>query len=132
MDNYQPNMYSQNPQEGNNGQLPYTGVPYRMPEKNDPPGGLAVASLVLGILSLVTCCLGIGAFLGLAAVILGGISLAKKQGKGLAIAGLITGGIGLVLGAVYLVYLIAVMLRFSSNPQWYYDFIREMENELYR
>jgi len=67
-----------------------------------PRKGLAVASLVLGILSLLTFgCLGIGA---LAAIALGAVALIKTSkepqeygGKGLAIGGIVTGGIGLVM-----------------------------------
>ncbi|MBQ7955682.1 MAG: DUF4190 domain-containing protein [Lachnospiraceae bacterium] len=61
--------------------------------------GMAIASMVLGILALVlSCCVPyLPVLLALIAVILGGISLAKKQGgKGMAIAGLVCGIIGLI------------------------------------
>lgn len=59
--------------------------------------GLSVASLVLGILSAVTFFI---AFLslpmGILAIIFGAVSL-KKAGRGKAIAGIVTGAVGIVL-----------------------------------
>jgi len=60
---------------------------------------MAIASMVLGIVSLVlSCCVPyLPAILALVAVILAGVSLAKKQGgKGMAITGLVCGIIALV------------------------------------
>ena len=71
--------------------------------------GLAVASLVLGILTL--C--GIGSFL---AVIFGHSALSQikkdpyQQGRGLAIAGLILGWIGLAVIAFFLIAIVGVSL----------------------
>ena len=61
--------------------------------------GLAIASMVLGIVALVlSCCVPVVTFIcALLAVILGGVSLAKKMGgKGMAIAGLVCGIIGCI------------------------------------
>jgi hypothetical protein len=66
---------------------------------------LATISLVLGILGILTiCCYG-GLTLGAAAVITGVIAMnqekndpTKYAGRGLAIGGIITGGIGFVIG----------------------------------
>jgi len=61
--------------------------------------GMAIASMVLGIVALVlSCCVPyVPAILAIIAVILGGLSLAKKQGgKGMAIAGLVCGVIALI------------------------------------
>lgn len=65
--------------------------------------GLAVASLVLGILAIVfSCCLYYIAFpCGLLSIILGGVSLKKQMGgKGMAVAGLVLGIIAVALGVV--------------------------------
>jgi hypothetical protein len=79
---------------------------------SQPPAsnGAAVASLVVGILSLLGIfCIGIGGVaLGLIAVVLGimGVrkanELAGQPQKGLAIGGLVTGAIGLLVGAAFL------------------------------
>jgi len=63
-----------------------------------PTSGLAVASMVLGILSLVVSCFGVvGIICGILAVILGGCALlTKKGGKGMAVAGLVCGIIALI------------------------------------
>ncbi len=70
-----------------------------------PSVGLAVTSMVLGIVALVlSCCVPyVPVILALIAVILGGVSLAKKKGgKGMAIAGLVCGIIGLIPAIFYI------------------------------
>lgn len=58
--------------------------------------GLAVGSMVCGILSIICCCFGFFSLvLSIAAIVLGIISInGKYDGRGMAIAGIITGGIG--------------------------------------
>lgn len=78
------------------------------------PSGFAIAGLVLGILSLVCCCFwyvsGIFAILGLVFSI---IVLAKnKSGRGMAIAGVICSGIGLLIAvfmAICVIYIGSAM-----------------------
>lgn len=67
--------------------------------------GLAIASLVLGILGIVCCCIGVGAIFGLVGLILGivAINKADSSSKGIAIAGLIVSIIALLLGAYMLI-----------------------------
>jgi len=76
--------------------------PYSMPGMSQPPRelptGNAVAALVCGILSLTFC----GCFTGIPAVILGWKAMKDADrgvagGKGMAVAGLITGSICLVV-----------------------------------
>lgn len=101
----QPNYYQQ-PQAD-----PYS---YQQPEK--PKQGMAIASLVFGILSLVLFCVPfLPVVLAIVALILGIIPLIKKTGgKGLAIAGVICGGIGLVWGVYMAISMIVVM----SDPNF--------------
>mgnify|MGYP002626869172 CR=1 FL=1 len=73
--------------------------------ENKDKKGLAIASMVLGIVSIVPgwCIPYLPLVLGLIAVILGGVSINKKQaGKGMAIAGLVTGIISLAIYAILL------------------------------
>lgn len=65
---------------------------------SNPTSGLAIASMVLGILSPVVSCFGVvGIICGILAVIFGGCALlTKKGGKGMAIAGLVCGIIALI------------------------------------
>jgi hypothetical protein len=89
-------------------------VPGYYPGMVRPTNGLAVASLVCGICSLllmVTCWLGI--FAGVPAVICGHLSLgqlrrsgALQQGRGMAIAGLVTGYLSCLATVAALVGLI--------------------------
>ncbi|HEX3102452.1 MAG TPA: DUF4190 domain-containing protein [Pyrinomonadaceae bacterium] len=85
-----------------------------------PPAGtgslnqtLAIVSLVLGIISL--CCY-ISPITGLAALITGYMAMKKANndpanfgGKGLAIGGMVTGGIFFLLGVAYWIYIIIVV-----------------------
>ena len=68
--------------------------------------GLAIASMVLGILSMTICCMG-GWIPGLIGLILAIVSLAKgRGGKGMAIAGLVTSILGILVGVYFLVCMI--------------------------
>jgi len=76
--------------------------------------GLSIASMVCGILSLVCCCLWyFSVILAIAAIVMGIISIKNSnEGKGMAIAGLVTGGITifallviLILGGAYFSFL---------------------------
>ena len=75
------------------------------PGVGEPSKTLAVLALIFGLVAAIPF---LGALSGLAALILGGISLAgKKPGKGMAIAGLIAGlvlGTGSTVFAVYKAY----------------------------
>jgi hypothetical protein len=77
------------------------GVP---PQK--PQNAFGIASLVLGIISIVLCCCYAGFWAGIPAAILGFLGMKKAdQGqatnKPLALAGLITGAVGLVIAIVF-------------------------------
>lgn len=89
---------------------PQFGVP---PKKTN---GLAIASLVLGILSMLIC--GVGMITGIPAVICGHLSLSRiandptLKGKGLALAGLIMGYLGIVATiAVFMLGGMAIILE---------------------
>ncbi|WP_282008732.1 DUF4190 domain-containing protein [Brevundimonas aveniformis] len=72
-----------------------------------PSNGMAIGSLVLGILSIVTAII---PFVGIVAwvlapigLILGFLARKKPGGQGLAIAGIVTSGIGLVICILWVV-----------------------------
>ena len=93
----------------------------------DKPKTMAwsVASLVLGIISIICCCLGwTGLIFGVAAIIFSVISR-KTLGyfDGMSIAGMITGIFGLVFGAVML--LGAMMLTEEFWNEFYYEFEKQ-------
>ena len=67
--------------------------------------GLGIASLVFGIVGILTICgCGIGFFFGLIGTILGilGLTVLKRSSKGLAIAGTIVSGVALVFGSIWM------------------------------
>ncbi|MCP9944420.1 DUF4190 domain-containing protein [Streptomyces somaliensis] len=73
-----------------------------------PANGLGVASMVIGIISLVTCFLyGLGVVLGILALVFGVIGRKRAQrgeadNGAMATAGIVTGTIGIVLGVLVL------------------------------
>ena len=90
------------------GQAPYTSP--------IPTDGLSIAALVLGILGVISCY--VWALFAIPAVICGHMSLKKInnssvpiQGKGMAIAGLVCGYIGIL---IQLFMIVVIVLAFSS------------------
>ena len=75
--------------------------------------GLAIASMVLGIVSLVLFCIPYVCFpAGIVGIILGGVSLGtKKGGRGMAIAGLVC---SLIAMAVYIILVLSGAALLSS------------------
>lgn len=86
-------------------------------------GFKAVLSLILGILSLVCCCIPfIGVICGPFAALFGGLSLRRSEpsgGKGIAIGGLVTGLLGTLAGIVVLLGGLAIIQQIgvvASKP----------------
>lgn len=78
--------------------------------------GMSIASMILGILSLILCCVGFGGLLGIVGFILGLIVLIKKKpGKGLAITGVITSIIGMLLSLLVVIGLIASPVKLPDT-----------------
>ena len=91
-------------------QQPIPPYGYREPEHK----GFAIASLVLGILSIVLCCI-YGGFLGILGLIFGIVSLAKKESKmGMAIAGIITSALGLIY-AIMMVMATVMTIKYGIS-----------------
>ncbi len=88
-------------------------------QPNDGSKGMGVASLVLGIISLLCCCFGsIGSILG---IIFGAVSLSrKKQNNGIAIAGLIISCVALVVWIIAVIYLVATGNYNYMDDLYYY------------
>ena len=100
---YPPQQYPQFPGQAPGGYQAY-GMPFVIAQRNS---GLAVASMVLGIVGIVLFCL--FAIPCLLATIFGGIALGQINkgdgsigGRGMAIAGLVLGIIGIVLFVIVL------------------------------
>lgn len=132
----QPNFSGQSYQQSTAGQSPYTyNDTYSTPNTpltNNNSNGFGIASLILGICSIaICCCYGVGAIPAIIGLILG-ILQNKKNANGIATAGIILGIIGILLNAVYLIYMVVflsdgglqdIIDEFSSSyPDYsYYD-----------
>lgn len=107
-----PNPYApQSPYVGPNPYAPQGGVVYAAA----PPRGLSITSMVLGIVGLVGFFLG-GSLLSVGAVIFGHIGLKKEPaGRGMAIAGIVTGYVGIGVGIlVFLIILVPLLIAIST------------------
>ncbi|MDB4354228.1 GYF domain-containing protein [Akkermansiaceae bacterium] len=84
-----------------------TGAPATPYAPAPPNSGLAIASLVLGILAILSSCMYVGILFGIPAVICGHMAMKRFanpenqiQGKGMAIAGLVCGYLGSLISLV--------------------------------
>ncbi|MFF6871016.1 DUF4190 domain-containing protein [Streptomyces sp. NPDC012450] len=89
-----------------------------------PSNGTGTAAMVLGIISVAGFCLyGLGALLGILALILGIVGV-KKAGRGeatnrgMAVAGIVLGAIGTLIGAVFLAFLVWAI---NQDPSTFED-----------
>jgi amino acid transporter len=84
------------------------------PDLNETGNGLAITSLVLGILSLT----GFFIFTGVPAIITGVLSLRKKQKeRGMSIAGIVMGSVSTLLSLLFILVLTAIIaLGVTSEP----------------
>ena len=98
---------------------PYPGADYHMRQNPNAGKGLGIASLILGILALMTGWIFIGGLLGLIGLILGIISLiqAKKAGapKAMAITGIVLSVLGM-LSAIVMGILVAFVFQNADIP----------------
>lgn len=67
-----------------------------------PANGLAVASMILGILAILSGWFFMGLIFGIVAIVLGILGLKKPGGKGMSITGIITGGIGALSSLIFI------------------------------
>lgn len=81
--------------------------PYQQPEPPKKKQGLAIASLILGIVGLTICCC-LGIIPGIIGLILGIIAVSSKQqdGKGMAIGGIITSALAILVNIILIVALV--------------------------
>ncbi|MEU8005788.1 DUF4190 domain-containing protein [Catellatospora sp. NPDC049111] len=106
------------------------GVPYTPYAAAGPatPGtnGMAIASMVLGIVGLLMCwCYGIGALPGLIGAILGHVSQKQirerqQEGRGMAIAGIITGWSAVALTVIG----VAIVAILIANDPTFWDAVQ--------
>ncbi len=99
-------------------------------EQKSTHSGTSIASMVLGILSIVLCCCGpLGLILGIVGLILAFVSKHGKPFDSLAMTGLITSCVGIIISVI----IILLMFFNRSNSYYYnnyspYDIRRFLEN----
>jgi len=133
---YQPQGNPQQPQQNPyGGQFPYQQQYNYQPPFNEPqPGssGMAIASLVLGIVGVVfNCCT--AWFISIPSAIVGlimGIMVLrnKKPGKSMAIVGIVLSSIGLLVGILVMLGYIILL----SNRYAYDQFMRSFLGDNYK
>lgn len=99
------------------------------PVEPQPTNGLAIAALVVGIVAVISGWVPFwGLLVGATAVVLGIIGLKKSTGKGMAVAGIVTGAIGALCGIFVIIFFIAALsFGFSSTNN--FNDIMEEENQ---
>ena len=101
----------------NNGANPYSNSMGAEPQGSKT---LAIISLVCGIVSILgCCCYGINLLPAIAAIITGVISKKKNQpGGGMALAGIITGAVGIVTAIIFIILLVIGLASGSGTPSY--------------
>lgn len=117
-------------QSGYNGQPNYNvnGAP----QQERPQGGIGfgIASLVLGIIALITfCTFCLNVPCAILAIIFGIIQLVHHNGKGLAIGGLITAGCSLV-AMIVLYVIVGISTPNLSDMSDFNSYMEQYENQL--
>lgn len=111
----------------------YQGYDYNRPPLNPnlmyrQSSGLAVGSLVLGILGILfACCCGMGAILGIIGLILAIVDRNRNgRFESIALGGLITSAVAIVFGVIMVVYLTVGIAELMNDPEF-----MSMYEELY-
>lgn len=130
---YGQSVNPQAPQYGQpmNPQAPQYGQPINMNYQanmgmvQQESQGFGIASLVLGILSLLLTCSCFNYITGILAIIFGIVQIVKsKNNRGMAIAGLITAGISILVATFFWIFVIVVAEDPNSDFYRYIDSYR--------
>ena len=111
------NGYPQNPYQRYNGYY-----------QQDPSRGFGIASMVLGIISLLCFCSFVNVLPAILSIVFGIISLSKRKNNGFAIAGIICAAVSIVL-------LVITMILFAGNINLMnalQDYLNNYESNFYR
>ncbi len=142
----QPQQQYQQDQQSQQYQQQYQQTPYQQPVQPDyqyqqqyqqypnneekPKQGMSIAALVLGIVSVVCSCIWYLAIpAGVVGLVLGIISLrGKKDGRGMAIAGTILSGIGIIASLIIIISAVTILHEAGGDfDSWY----NQLKNDLY-
>ncbi|GBF75965.1 hypothetical protein PA598K_04402 [Paenibacillus sp. 598K] len=112
------NQAYNDPYDPHQSQQPYSNYPPYPPYIPPRTNGKSIVSLVLGILSIVIPY--IGFLIGIVAIVFASMSfkeirLRQEQGRGMAVAGLVTGIIGTALYGLLLLFIVLALAIFSGQ-----------------
>ena len=85
-----------------------------------PRNGMGLAALILGIVAILTCWFVLGGLFGLLAIVLGVLAAGRARrgratNRGVAVSGIVTGAIGLVLSIVIVVTAGTLFVSFGGG-----------------
>jgi hypothetical protein len=85
-----------------------------------PRNGLGLSALILGVIAILTCWIVIGGLFGLLAIVLGVLGAGRARrgratNRGVAITGIVTGAVGLVLSIVIVVTAGTLFVSFGGG-----------------
>lgn len=132
--------YNQNDTNGGYPQQPYGDAPQQPYQQtyggapqpqNSEKSGMAIASMVCGIVSIVICCCEyIAVPLGIVALVLGILSIKKGQGgKGMAVAGIVCACCALAFILVCEILVRSGAIDMSQYEQWE-EFLKKYQDQL--
>ena len=105
----------------NYNQQNYQNYPYQGPDYTPPSSGFGIASMVCGIIALITCCVWCTcAPLAVISIVFGILQIRKVNAKGMAIAGIVCSSIGLIL-----LITLTVWGNYIQSSGLYNEFIQE-------
>lgn len=118
-----------NPPPGYNPQpeyQPQQNYQYNGPNYTQPSSGFGIASMVCGILALITCCLWCTCIpLAVVSIVLGILQIQKGNAKGMAIAGIVCSSIGLILFII-----LTVWGNYLQSSGLYEEIMREYMHQM--
>lgn len=101
----------------------YAGEPVNYGSGKGQGTGFGIASMICGIVSLIGCCglWYVSIPCAIAAIVLGIVQIVKNESKGMAVAGIVCGAIGLLLTIVVII-LVAIFVQSGV----YHEIMEEM------
>ncbi len=99
---------------------------YQAPDYKPPGSGFGIASMVCGILALITCCMWCTCIpLAVVSIVLGILQIQKGTAKGMAIAGIVCSSIGLILFIA-----LTVWGNYLETTGFYQEFMQEYMQQI--
>lgn len=97
-------------------------TPYQLGAQQKPPTVLSLLAMIFGIVGVaISCCYGAGFLFSVAGIVLGHLGLKRESARGMALAGVITGYVGVAGAIIFWIVLMAIafspllLLPFLSN-----------------